>query len=176
MDPWMPYFPDAESVAKAEPRIYYPDGPRFSVQGRTVSWMGWDFHADIHGLNGLHISNLRFRDEMMVYELHATEFSAVYSGVSNQKDVYYSDGGYEMGNCATTLKPGLQCPEVRTPPSHHPASMTQHALPVRLHAPPARLLRPHVHTQHATPAVDPFRRRSSSRPWATTRTTSGAKS
>lgn len=93
----MPYFPDAESLGKAEPRIYYPDGPRFSVSGRTVSWMGWNFHADIHGLNGLHISNLRFRDEMMVYEMHATEFSAVYSGVSSKKDVFYSDGGYEMG-------------------------------------------------------------------------------
>eukprot|EP00967_Tisochrysis_lutea_P035002 scaffold41855_cov31-Tisochrysis_lutea.AAC.4 len=66
--------------------------------------MGWTFHADIHGLNGLHISNLRFRDEMLVYEMHATEFSAVYSGVSNKKDLFYSDGGWPSpSSCRGTL-------------------------------------------------------------------------
>ena len=73
--------------------------------------MGWDFHVDIHGLYGLMIANLRYQGERLAYEMHATDFSAVYSGPSNKKDLYYSDGGYEMGNCATTLKTGLQCPD-----------------------------------------------------------------
>jgi len=111
MDPEPPFFAPPEMLARAEPRIYYPDGPRFVVSGRTVSWMGWDFHTDIHPLTGLHIMNLRFQGERIAYALHATEFSAVYSGSSNKKDLFYSDGGYEMGNCATTLKVGLQCPE-----------------------------------------------------------------
>ena len=60
---------------------------------------------------GLVVSNLRYQGERLAYLMHATDFSAVYSGPSNKKDLYYSDGGYEMGNCATTLKPGLQCPD-----------------------------------------------------------------
>ena len=54
--------------------------------------MGWDFHTDIHPLTGLAIMNLRFQGERIAYELHATEFSAVYSGGSNKKDLFYSDG------------------------------------------------------------------------------------
>ena len=86
-------------------------GPRFAVLGRTIAWMGWDLHADIHGMYGMMISNLRFKGERIGYSLHATDFSAVYSAASNKKDLYYSDGGYEMGNCATKLKVGLQCPD-----------------------------------------------------------------
>jgi Cu2+-containing amine oxidase len=97
-------------AARVEPRVIMPEGQRFAVSGRTVSWMGWDFHADINAIQGMHISNLRFQGERLAYELHSVEFSAVYSGVSTRKDIYYSDGGYEMGNCATTLREGLQCP------------------------------------------------------------------
>ena len=140
MDPAPPYFLPDDMAMKAEPRIYCtplrpetpvadqcassathvfgprcigtdPDGPRFAVKDRTVSWMGWDFHVDIHGMYGLMIANLRYQGERLAYVMHATEFSAVYSGFSNKKDLYYSDGGYEMGNCATTLKTGLQCPD-----------------------------------------------------------------
>jgi len=96
--------------AAIPPQIYYPEGPRFSVSGRTVSWMGWDFHTDIHAIEGIHISNLRFKGERIAYEMYAADFTAVYSGASTRKDIFYSDGGYEMGNCAITLREGLQCP------------------------------------------------------------------
>eukprot|EP00965_Chrysotila_dentata_P093630 3094243-Pleurochrysis_carterae.AAC.3 len=69
-----------------------PAGPRFAVQGRSVSWMGWDFHVDLNGLTGLHVMNLRFQGERIAYEMHATDFTAVYSGASSKKDVFYSDG------------------------------------------------------------------------------------
>ena len=111
MDPSPSTFLPPDMASKAEPRIYYPDGPRFTMDGRTVSWMGWDLHVDLHGLFGMVVSNLRYQGERIAYEMHATEFSAVYSGASSKKDVFYSDGGYEMGNCATTLKVGLQCPD-----------------------------------------------------------------
>jgi len=110
MDPEPPYFIDDAAAKRAEPMIYYPEGPRFTVSGRSVAWMGWDFHVDVNAINAMHISNLRFQNERIVYELHATDFTAVYSGYSTRKDIFYSDGGYEMGNCATTLRAGLQCP------------------------------------------------------------------
>ena len=45
MDPEPPYFLPDDMSMKAEPRIYYPDGPRFVVEDRTVSWMGWDLRT-----------------------------------------------------------------------------------------------------------------------------------
>lgn len=111
MDPEGPYYVRPEEAARVGPIVAYPEGDRVTVHGRTVSWMGWDFHADIHAINGMHISNLRFRGERIAYELYAVDFTAVYSGASSRKDIFYSDGGYEMGNCATTLRAGLQCPQ-----------------------------------------------------------------
>jgi len=32
----------------APPVISYPEGPRFDVEGRYISWMDWSFHFDMH--------------------------------------------------------------------------------------------------------------------------------
>eukprot|EP00962_Isochrysis_galbana_P015101 scaffold4331_cov129-Isochrysis_galbana.AAC.2 len=101
MDPEEPYHIPESMAARVEPRVIMPEGKRFAVSGRTVSWMGWDFHADINGIQGMHISNLRFQGERLAYELHAVEFSAVYSGASTRKDIYYvrPTGGAAPATC-----------------------------------------------------------------------------
>jgi hypothetical protein len=89
MDPEEPYYVPESMAVRVEPRVIMPEGHRFAVSGRTVSWMGWDFHADINGLQGMHISNLRFQGERLAYEIHAVDFTAVYSGASTRKDIFY---------------------------------------------------------------------------------------
>jgi len=110
MDPKGPYYLPDDMASRIGPVASLPEGPRYAVNGRTIAWMGWDFHADIHALTGMQISNLRFKGERLAYEIYAADFTAIYSGASTRKDIFYSDGGYEMGNCATALHAGLQCP------------------------------------------------------------------
>jgi hypothetical protein len=40
-----PEYPERNFATLPGPQMYMPAGPRYTVSGRTVNWMGWEFHA-----------------------------------------------------------------------------------------------------------------------------------
>ena len=84
MTPEGPYYIPEEMAARMSPMVIMPEGPRFTVSGNTIEWMGWDFHIGINAMHGIHISNLRFKQERIAYEIYAADFTAVYSGASTR--------------------------------------------------------------------------------------------
>jgi hypothetical protein len=40
-----PEYPERAFATLPGPKMYMPAGPRYTVNGRTVSWMDWEFHA-----------------------------------------------------------------------------------------------------------------------------------
>ena len=51
------------------PRCYAPDGRRFTVSGRYVTWLDWQFYFNIRTSTGPIYNDIRFRGERIVYEL-----------------------------------------------------------------------------------------------------------
>jgi hypothetical protein len=40
-----PEYPERDFATLPGPKMYMPAGPRYTVNGRTISWMDWEFHA-----------------------------------------------------------------------------------------------------------------------------------
>jgi len=51
------------------PRCYSPDGRRFTVSGRHVTWLNWKFYFNIRTTTGPVFHDIRFRGQRIVYEL-----------------------------------------------------------------------------------------------------------
>lgn len=86
-------------------------GKRFSVSGRQVQWLGWDFHVGYMSVQGINFNDIRFRNQRIVYELSLQDAFAAYSGMMPlQSLAQYSDGGWGMGVSNFELIPGVDCP------------------------------------------------------------------
>ena len=59
---------DGRSAQRA-PRCYTPDGRRFTVSGRHVTWLDWQFYFNIRTTTGPIVNDMRFRGQRIVYEL-----------------------------------------------------------------------------------------------------------
>jgi hypothetical protein len=81
--------PMREMSNKEAPVVSSPDGPRFTLSGRTVKWMGWQFHADLHPRFGPIYSDIKFKGERIIYELSLQETYAAYSGFSGHGEVRF---------------------------------------------------------------------------------------
>ena len=51
------------------PRSYTPEGRRFTVQGRRVKWLGWEFEFGMLASSGIQLFDIKFLEERIVYEL-----------------------------------------------------------------------------------------------------------
>jgi hypothetical protein len=40
-----PEYPERDFATLPGPKMYMPAGPRYTVNGRTINWMDWEFHA-----------------------------------------------------------------------------------------------------------------------------------
>ena len=97
------------------PRSYYPDGRRYKVDGHHVTWQGWDFNFGVKTVQGLHVDDIRFKGERVVYELSAQELGAFYSGDSPlSMHTSFFDSIVFIGRETYQLIPGLDCPEHAT--------------------------------------------------------------
>jgi Copper amine oxidase, enzyme domain len=72
---------------RAVPVISSPDGPRFTLSGRSVEWMGWSFHVDLHPRYGPIFSDIKFKGERIFYEMSLQETYTAYSGYSGHGEV-----------------------------------------------------------------------------------------
>jgi diamine oxidase len=97
------------------PRSYYPDGRRFSVQGHHVEWQGWAFDFGVKTIQGLHVNDIRFKGERVVYELSLQELASFYSGDSPMfMHSLIFDSVVFLGREVFELQPGIDCPEHAT--------------------------------------------------------------
>ncbi|XP_006901751.1 PREDICTED: membrane primary amine oxidase isoform X2 [Elephantulus edwardii] len=99
----------------APPLQFYPQGPRFSVQGSQVVSSLWTFSFGLGVYNGPRVFDVRFRGERLAYEISLQEAIAIYGGNTPAAMLtHYLDGTFGMGKYATPLTRGVDCPYLAT--------------------------------------------------------------
>ena len=97
------------------PRVYEPDGKRYSVSGHHVEYMGWSFDFRSRTSSGIQIFDIKFKGDRIVYELSVQEAEAFYSGWSpKQLFTNYLDAAWNMGSMTFELLRGVDCPDTAT--------------------------------------------------------------
>ena len=105
---------------RRDPIQFYPDGPRYEVKHRHVSYMDWEFDFRLSTSHGPQLYDIRFRSDRIAYEIGLQEISVFYSGHSpQQKFSDYLDSSELIGPSAKGLIPGIDCPEHATFMSAH---------------------------------------------------------
>ena len=59
-----------------------PDGKRYTINHRHVSYLHWDFHIRLSSLTGPQIYDVRYQGDRIAYELGLSEIAVFYSGDS----------------------------------------------------------------------------------------------
>ena len=96
------------------PRTYEPEGPRYTVKGHHVDWMGWDFDVTAGQLRGPALFNIHFQEQSIAYEISLNDIGVIYgSGASAQTNVVYTDSSYGIGEFYGIV-PTIDCPEHAT--------------------------------------------------------------
>ena len=94
------------------PRMFEPDGKRFSVSGRHIKYMGWSFDFRIDSVSGPQLFDIRFKDKRIIYELSLQEAISFYSGYSPYfMSANFVYGGWTMGAKTLKLVGGIDCPD-----------------------------------------------------------------
>ncbi|KAK3590103.1 hypothetical protein CHS0354_041149 [Potamilus streckersoni] len=94
------------------PRIVEPQGRRFQIQGRHVTFMHWDLDIRMRSSTGVQLFDIRFQKERIAYEISLQEASVFYSGFGPaQGTSNYYDTSRMMGASSFELVPGIDCPE-----------------------------------------------------------------
>lgn len=103
------------ATPKRGPRLYEPDGKRYTVKGRHVDYMAWSFDFRARSTTGIQIFNIMFEGSRIIYELSLQEAGAFYSGYSPfQMFTDYLDSAWGMGSSTFELVPGVDCPDTAT--------------------------------------------------------------
>lgn len=96
------------------PRTYEPEGPRYTVKGHQVEWMGWDFSVTSSQLRGPGLYGITFDGMSIAYEISLNEIGVIYgSGASAQTNVIYTDSSYGIGEYYGIVH-SVDCPEHST--------------------------------------------------------------
>lgn len=96
------------------PRTYYPAGPRYTVDGTNVKWMGWSCELSAGQIRGPALFNIKFKGERIVYELAVNDIALNYAMDSHaQNNIIYADATYGIlgGFKDTTIIKGVDCPD-----------------------------------------------------------------
>ena len=56
-----------------EPMQISPNGPRFSIEGRKVTYFDWKFNFLVQSSSGPALFNVKFKDQRVAYELSLQE-------------------------------------------------------------------------------------------------------
>ena len=95
-----------------EPTFVNPNGYRFSIKGRKISYMGWDFHVGMRSSAGPALYDVRFNNSRVLYELSMQEASSFYSANDpRQSSAQYFDSAFKIGCSNYQLIKGIDCPE-----------------------------------------------------------------
>lgn len=102
---------------RAGPRSIQADGARYrlDVGEGYVTWMGWAFYTSFQRDMGLHLWDIRFRSERIIYELSPQEAMAQYSGGDpHQAATVWLDRAFGMGGMVREVILGYDCPSHAT--------------------------------------------------------------
>ncbi|XP_061171211.1 putative amine oxidase [copper-containing] [Saccostrea echinata] len=88
-----------------------PDGKRYSIKGQSVHYMNWDFQFGVSPTHGPQLFQIKFKNEMIVYQLGLSEMTVFYSssGPIGRFANFFDSVGL-IGNSIQTLVPGVDCP------------------------------------------------------------------
>lgn len=99
----------------APPLQFYPQGPRFSVQGTRVASSLWTFSFGLGAFSGPRVFDVRFKGERLAYEISVQEALTIYGGNSPAAlRSRYTDGGFGLGHFSSPLTRGVDCPSLAT--------------------------------------------------------------
>ena len=92
-----------------------PDGKRYSIKDKTVTTDKWKFSFGISPTHGPQLYNVRYKDELIVYELGLQEIRVFYSSSEPfGRYANYFDSNWMIGLYIKTLVPGVDCPSHAT--------------------------------------------------------------
>ncbi|KAL8606746.1 hypothetical protein ACOMHN_018780 [Nucella lapillus] len=92
-----------------------PDGKRYSVNHRHVSYLHWDFDIRLSAFTGPQVYDVRFQGDRIAFELGVSEIAVFYAGSSPmQRVTNFVDSGALIGTHSKSLIPGVDCPEGAT--------------------------------------------------------------
>lgn len=97
--------------------LHQPNGYNFSINGHVVDWQNWHIHERLDKRSGLVISNVTYQDgdnaRSILYQGSLSEIFVPYMdpGVGWYSRTYMDEGEYGFGTFATTLAPGIDCPD-----------------------------------------------------------------
>ena len=98
-----------------------PGNKRYSIKGRHVTYMNWDFDFRMSSSLGPQIYDIRYRNKRIAFEHGLQEIAVFYSGYSPvQMYAHYFDSVTVMGAQGKGMVPGVDCPAHATfiPASH----------------------------------------------------------
>ncbi|XP_045207434.2 amiloride-sensitive amine oxidase [copper-containing]-like [Mercenaria mercenaria] len=94
------------------PRLFEPDGKRYSINGQHVTYGQWSFHYSMRASTGLQIFDVKFDDERLAYEISLQEVLVMYTGYGpTQSNTDYYDVSWFLGATNMELIRGIDCPE-----------------------------------------------------------------
>ena len=97
------------------PELYEPDGKRYTVKGRHVSYMSWSFDLRMDSYSGMQLYDIRFNGDRIIYELSLQEAAATYGGYyPNPSWNNYLDSNWALGTASWELVRGVDCPSTAT--------------------------------------------------------------
>lgn len=100
---------------RRNPVFVQPDGQRYTVTGRHVTYMHWSFDFRLSTSYGPQLYDIKFNNKRIVYEIGLQEVSVFYSGNSPQQRFSdYMDSAELIGPSAQGLVPGVDCPNHAT--------------------------------------------------------------
>ena len=104
------------TVAQRPPELVEPDGKRYTVTHRHVSYLDmWSFHYHISSLHGPALHDVRFNGERIVYEISVKELLATYAGHNPQTRLtVFVDSNFLSGSRSKALVKGSDCPTTAT--------------------------------------------------------------
>ena len=108
------YVPKGEKPEnhKQGPRLTEPEGKRFRVDGRQVSYQKWNFNLHMKPTVGPQFFNVRFDGSRIAYEISLQEVLVFYSGYGPaQMNTNYFDVSWLIGSTNMALVRGVDCPD-----------------------------------------------------------------
>ena len=97
------------------PLEFEPDGKRYSINGRHISYMGWQFHVRLSPISGPQLFDIKYNGERIVYELSIQEIGVFYSAHNPaHRFSDFADSVAMIGTRVRTLVTGADCPEHST--------------------------------------------------------------
>ncbi|XP_055467785.1 amiloride-sensitive amine oxidase [copper-containing]-like [Psammomys obesus] len=102
-------------LSKSGSDVKQGNGPRYSLEGNSVTYKGWSFSFQLRPSSGLQILNVHFRNECIAYEISVQAAVAVHREKTPSGELTKTmDLGWGMGSVTHELAPGINCPETAT--------------------------------------------------------------